>query len=349
MSCSTPHRGWSEHHLTLPGSTLDSRWRQQLDQLLSGCNATIINVTLFGEQQAITAMGQELRCRGIAAPLTSIISHANTPGGIQIDALSGADLTPLFDGGRLIGSFFEDADASYCILGDLRPATLELSRGAQTEAVLATIQNTLKSVGMHFRDVVRTWFYVDRILDWYGEFNGVRTQFFQQYGITRMPASTGVGAPNIAGAALAARVIAVKPKAGAVTIRIGESPLQCDAFAYGSSFSRAMEVVGPGARSLYISGTASIEPQGATAHAEDAAKQIDKTMEVVGAMLNHSGMELTDITRAIAYFRHPEHTSLWNDYCRDRSLPPLPVIVTQCDICRDDLLFEIELDAMRPS
>jgi len=66
-------------------------------------------------------------------------------------------------------------------------------------------------------------------------------------------------------------------------------------------------------------------------------------MEVVQAMLEQSGMGLADVTRGIAYFRHAEHTSLWEGYCQTHQLPSLPIIVTQCDICRDDLLFEIEL------
>jgi len=58
-------------------------------------------------------------------------------------------------------------------------------------------------------------------------------------------------------------------------------------------------------------------------------------------------MNFSDSTRAIAYFRHQEHIPLLDQYCRSRRLPPLPVILTQCDICRDNLLFEIELDAGR--
>ena len=344
---SIAHCGWSEHHLTLPGSTPDAAWFRQLDTLLGDSDTTILGVTLFGDEQALHSMGDQIRCRGIDAPQTAILSNSATPGGIQIDTASGICATPLFENGRLIGSYFEDSEARYCILNDLRPTTPALSRGAQTEAVLQTIQESLVKVGMDFRDVVRTWFYVDRILDWYGEFNQVRTTFFQEHGITRMPASTGVGAPNLAGAALVARVIAVQPKSAAVTVNLAESPLQCEALAYGSSFSRAMEVAGSGARSLYISGTASIEPEGATVFADNAVRQIEKTMEVVEAILKHSRMCLADITRAIAYFRHPEQTVLWNEYCQSRQLPPLPVIVAQCDICRDDLLFELELDAVR--
>ena len=33
----------------------------------------------------------------------------------------------------------------------------------------------LEEHGFVYRDVVRTWIYLSRILDWYGEFNRLRT------------------------------------------------------------------------------------------------------------------------------------------------------------------------------
>jgi hypothetical protein len=68
-------------------------------------------------------------------------------------------------------------------------------------------------------------------------------------------------------------------------------------------------------------------------------------MEVVEAMLSRSGMRIEDMTRGIAYFRHGFDVPLWGDYCKRRGLAGLPVVAIQCDVCRDDLLFEIELDA----
>jgi enamine deaminase RidA (YjgF/YER057c/UK114 family) len=255
------------------------------------------------------------------------------------------DSTPLFNQGRVIGSWFEDADAKYCILGDIRPRNPAASPGEQTLNVLETIQKALASAGMDFRDIVRTWFYNDRILDWYAEFNRARSAFFRRHDLALMPASTGIGASNPAGAALVVKAIAVMPKTRKVTIRRIDSPLQCDAFAYGSAFSRGVEVADPAARILHISGTASIEPDGETAYVGDAGKQIEKTMEVVDAMLAQNGMDISDTTRAIAYFRHRSIIPIWRRYCRIRELPPIPIILAECDICRDNLLFEIELDA----
>ena len=119
---------------------------------------------------------------------------------------------------------------------------------------------------MHFRHVVRTWFYNENLLAWYAEFNQARTAFFHQHRITRMPASTGIGVANAGGSALVAKAIAVQPKTRFVTVRRIDSPLQREASAYGSSFSRAMEVADRAGRVLYISGTASIFPNGKTAY-----------------------------------------------------------------------------------
>lgn len=317
---------------------------QQLETILPD-GGTICHIDLFGGPRSLATMREELRQLEIIAPETAVLSPSDLCGGMQIRAIAGVIPTPVFQGGRIIGNTFEDADAKYCILGDVRPSDPSAPRDLQANEVLHIIQKALDGAGMHFRDVVRTWFYNDRILDWYAGFNRVRTAFFKSHGIVRMPASTGIGAANPAGAALVAKVIAVLPKTNAVTIRRVESPLQCDAFSYGSAFSRAMEVATPRSSSIYVSGTASIEPGGKTIHAGNAVKQIETTMEVVEALLIHAGMDIADTTRAVAYFRHADQMQLWQEYWQSRHLPPLPVVVTQCDVCRDDLLFEIELDA----
>lgn len=337
------HRTWTESQLTFPASGLNDI--PQVEPFLTGDNAALLHADFFGQDDRFSFPAGEMQGRGISGPATTLLLDAEIGGGLQLGTLSGVESIPLYDGDRMIGRFFEDADAKYCFLGDVQPGNPAAPRSEQTEQVLETIHEVLTGVGMHFRDVVRTWFYNDRILDWYDDFNRVRTVFFEQHGIIRMPASTGIGAPNSAGTALVAKAIAVLPKTGNVLIKRVHSPLQCEAPSYGSAFSRAMEVSDLSVRKLYVSGTASIEPAGKTVHAGNAAGQIEKTMEVVNALLVEADMDFSDVTRAIAYFRHADDISLWYDYCRKRQLPPLPVIFMPSDICRDDLLFEIELDA----
>ena len=281
----------------------------------------------------------------IVAPETAVLSPSDAFGH-AIRAVDGVIPVPVFQGGRIIGNTFEDAGAKYCILGDVRPSDPTAPSDAQANDVLHIIQNALDGAGMHFRDVVRTWFYNDRILDWYSDFNRVRTAFFKSNGIVRMPASTGIGAANPAGTALVAKAIAVLPKTDAVTIRRIESPLQCDAFSYGSAFSRAMEVATPRSRSIYVSGTASIEPGGKTIHAGNTVRQIETTMEVVEALLTHAGMDIADTTS------HRLFPTSGTDAPLAGILPDPPTaagalvaFVTHCDVCREGLDSRVELDA----
>ena len=161
-----------------------------------------------------------------------------------------------------------------------------------------------------------------------------------------MPASTGIGVGNHAGAALVTDVLAMKPMNNNVRTEAVGSPLQCPATNYKSSFSRAVEVALPDHRRLYVSGTASIEPGGKTVHVGDVGKQISLTMKVVQAILESRKMSWADVSRAIAYFKDIEETPLFENYCRDNRLPFLPIAIAHSDICRDDLLFEIEVDAV---
>ncbi|MEI6492566.1 MAG: Rid family hydrolase [Verrucomicrobiota bacterium] len=338
------HPGWLESHVTIEGPASNGKFQQAREQLPGGMEATVLGVDLFGTGEEIAEMEEVVSRSGIAAPVTSVISTAPDGGGMQVFAATGVEPVPLVLRDRLRGYLIEAGGATHCFLGGLLPDDPRASRGDQTQDVFRAIEETLALVGMGFEHVVRTWFYNEKILEWYPEFNAVRTEFFQRHAIRRMPASTGIGAPNRAGTALVAKALAVRPGAG--EIRICRSPLQCDAFAYGSAFSRAIEVSDSCSRTLYVSGTASIEPGGQSAHQGNPAAQIELTMDVVRAIVDEAGMQLADTTRAIAYFRDPAHIPLWDRFCP----PGLPSVSLGCHVCRDDLLFEIELDvAARPS
>lgn len=271
-------------------------------------------------------------------------------GGTQVWAVSGAPVESVALDGRVLGRVFEDAHARYCRLGGIVPADPSQSRETQTRQVFERIEAGLGAVGMDFSHVVRLWFFNDDILDWYGDFNKVRDVFFRARGVFDglVPASTGMGGSNAAGAALVAGVLAVKAKGDGVRAVAVPSPLQCPALEYGSAFSRAVELTVPGLRRLFVSGTASISPEGETLHVGDVDGQIALTMDVVNAILESRGMTWSEVTRAVVYFKRREDFPRFAAYCMDRGLPTLPAVLVQNDVCRDDLLFEIEVDAVLP-
>ena len=291
--------------------------------------------TALGETQWPVTWVEGFSCDG--APLA----------GVQAFAVSGRPVTRVRLGNRIVGSVFEDEGARHCLLGGLGPTARTLGAGAQVQQTFGNLEWALDQAGFELADVVRTWFYNEDILAWYGEFNRVRSAHYAgvKFRTGSPPASTGIGARNADGAALTVAAWAVRPIGeGSRAKEIG-SPLQCPAPAYGSAFSRAMEIDSGGWRRLLVSGTASIHPGGKTAWVGDAKKQIDLTMEVIAGILQSRGMDYRDVTRATAYYRDPADVRLFHEWCVERNLQSMPVVNTHCVVCRDDLLFEIELDA----
>lgn len=92
---------------------------------------------------------------------------------------------------------------------------------------------------MELPNLVRTWLYLDHILDWYDDFNRVRNTFFERNGVFDglVPASTGIGCANPHGSALVAKGLAVLPKQPPPP-RAVPSPLQCPANDYQSDVCR---------------------------------------------------------------------------------------------------------------
>ena len=274
-------------------------------------------------------------------------------GGVQVWAVSGAAVEPLELDGRIVGSVFEAGGARYCRLGGLLPTDVSRPRATQARDVLERMEAALDGAGLGFGDVLRTWFFNDEILSWYAEFNQVRDAFFKQRGVYDgvVPASTGIGGRNTAGAALLGGLLAVgegsSPPRRPCHTRVAAvpSPLQCPALEYGSSFNRAVELVTPDCRQLLVSGTASLAPDGGTAHVGDVAGQIARTMDVVQAILESREMSWADVTRGVAYFKRAEDAPAFRRCCADKRMEPLPVVCAQSTVCRDELLFELEVDA----
>jgi len=268
--------------------------------------------------------------------------------GVQTFTIAGQSPRRILRANRVVGSTWSDKDADYCLLAGILPAQLSGGRGVQTQSCFEEIEASLHQAGLDFSHVVRTWLYLDDLLGWYDEFNAARTEFFQSRGVLGglVPASTGIGACNPAGAPLVAGALAIRPRLNAVHIQEVVSPFQCSATAYRSSFSRAVEIAYPNHWLLTVSGTASIAPGGKSLHGGDVEKQIELTLDVVGAILESRGMNWRNATRAIAYFRNIGALPLFESCCNARGIAALPCVPVQATVCRSDLLFELELDAV---
>lgn len=271
--------------------------------------------------------------------------------GVQVFAVSGRPVTRVRLGGRVVASVFEDAGAQHCLVGGVAPVAVTLPPAAQAQQAFSHLETALDMAGFALADVVRTWFFNDDILGWYAAFNQVRSAHYAgvKWRTGSLPASTGIGARNPAGGALVVGARALRSADGAVRATEVGSPLQCPAPAYGSAFARAMELKLDGGRQLLVSGTASIDPDGRTAWAGDPVRQVGRTLEVIGAILQARAMGFGDVTRATAYYRDAADRRHFDRWLADHGWQAMPVVHTQSVVCRDDLLFELELDAAVPA
>jgi enamine deaminase RidA (YjgF/YER057c/UK114 family) len=313
-------------------------------------DATILSQFVFAGRQHYPEFIAE--AGDTAWPVVWLQGDACKDGGMysmQAVAVSGINPRRVKLDGRDVGFTYEDEHARYCRLRGILPADLKASRTVQTHSAFQIMEAALEKNGFHFTDTVRTWIYLDQLLDWYGDFNRVRTDFFEEKDIFShmVPASTGIGAANPFGAAIVMDVLAVQPKTDRLKIKAVDSPLQNPALDYKSSFSRAVELDLPTHRNLLISGTASIDPSGKTVHLDDPEKQIRLTMEVIKAILVSRDMDWNDLFRGIAYFKDMDYLPIYRRIADELGIPRFPLAVSHADVCRDDLLFEIEVDAVK--
>lgn len=346
----------SELHITLRPlaneRTAMMLWR--LEAVLREHDATIVRAEIFGNVQALEETTSRLRklLREPELPVTCVEGAGVDPqqaiSGMHVFAVAGVEVEPLVVKGAAVGRIFQDGHARHLLLGDITPVDAGGSRAEQARTVYERMEEYGEAAGMKITNLTRTWMFLDDLLDWYGLLNSVRTEFYKTRKIfdSLVPASTGVGVKNPHGAALVAGAWLLQPTNDTMLVRELGSPLQCPAPQYGSSFSRALEFLTPEYRRVMISGTASIHRDGETARVDDVRGQIELTMDVIQAILVANDLTFTATTRATAYFKDISNSHLFDEWRRRNELLRLPVVSVQADVCRDDLLFELELDAM---
>ena len=121
-----------------------------------------------------------------------------------------------------------------------------------------------------------------------------------------------------------------------------------------ASFTRGLRFDIGDVSMLMISGTASVDEEGRTAHVGDFRAQLWRTYRNIGALLVAEGATWHDIMRTTCYLRDIERD--YKDFNEVRTaffswlgLNPLPASTAiQARICREDLLVEIEAIAIVP-
>lgn len=324
----------------------------ELARKLKSGGAKLAAVELFGKLAYADVLEDFKRDMGACdCPSTHVLplDEVSKPelAGARIIALSGAD--PEFkrseSGSGLVS--YKAGNDEYCRALGITIPTNSRPLKDYTMANIEEMEVLLGLCGMSFADVVRTWFYNRNILDWYADFNAGRTEFFNSRKVFEglLPASTGIGSPNPAGVPIQSAFIALKGAAAQGRVFEIESPLQCGAPKYGSSFSRAVEFDMPTCKRIMVSGSASIDFVGNTVHFGDIKKQVKLTMEVIGAILESRGLSFADTVSSVAYCMRPEYIEAFREWMADNC--EIPCVPSYSTVCRSDLMFEVELEAYK--
>jgi enamine deaminase RidA (YjgF/YER057c/UK114 family) len=233
------------------------------------------------------------------------------------------------------------------------------------------VRRLLGGVGVRFDQVIRTWLYLGGITDQdgsasrYQELNRARSDFFRDIrflGGRRPPASAGPAYPASTGIGTRGRGITISAialatdRSDVIAVPL-ENPSQTAAYDYAASyspkspkFSRAMALSCGAYATIFISGTASITDS-ETRHGGDVVAQTHQTVDNIAALISEEnlsghglpgmGASLDGLATARVYLKRQEDYAAVRAVCQ-RRLGELPTIYAVADVCRPDLLVEIE-------
>jgi chorismate lyase / 3-hydroxybenzoate synthase len=229
-----------------------------------------------------------------------------------------------------------------------------------TEHAYREIFSTLAD--LHYPHLLRIWNYLGEInvnthgLERYRQFNSARREALRASGQTttgNVPAACALGA--LRGSPLSVYFLASR-----IAPLVIENPRQVSAYEYPSqygprpAFSRASTVTTPTGSILFISGTASIVGH-ETRHLGDVAAQTRETLTNIEALLGEAN-------RRTAHARFDKRALAYKVYVRNaRDLPAVrrelesavgtaaSLLYLQADVCREELLVEIEAVGQSPA
>jgi enamine deaminase RidA (YjgF/YER057c/UK114 family) len=355
----------------------------QIAEVLSERGMAIVHERIFGslgvERDVMSARTQAFTSFGISpdSPITYI--EGNPPwgkglAGVIIHAVKADEVWMIMDSGVPCGRGWRLNGATHLVLQDIQPpggeeltppilpfskgrseeglSSFPLSKPTQTRLMLENAERILRENGASYKDVVRTWFYLSDILGWYAAFNKVRNEKYGEFAIMPgpgdrellLPASTGIQGVTPSGATCAMDLIAVLDSQNCT--RKLSSPSQLDAFRYGSAFARASVVSNASTSLIEVSGTAAIDEHGVSLYPGDIRAQIECTFDKVQAVLAQEGAGLKDICSATVFVKKPEFAEIFFEMAAARGLENFPCVCIVADVCREELLFEIDAEAI---
>lgn len=234
----------------------------------------------------------------------------------------------------------------------------------QSDSVMKTILGILSNEGFSVIDIVRQWNYIENITEKeasgsqrYQEFNDVRSQYYGNFFIENgYPAATGIGT-QYGGVQIEVDVLS---RSALYSHRI-DNPSQRAAYVYSKDvlvgnnnvttpkFERARSVSFNRNGWIYISGTAAI--RGEVSLGDNAFLQTSIALDNIELLISESNLSTYGVLGKVKLntFRvYVKESGYLEDIkkCIDSRFPDVDVIYVNADICRDNLLVEIEAYAL---
>jgi enamine deaminase RidA (YjgF/YER057c/UK114 family) len=78
----------------------------------------------------------------------------------------------------------------------------------------------------------------------------------------------------------------------------------------------------------------------------DIRAQIDCTFDKVQTLLAQEGAGLQDICAATVFVKKPEFAEIFNEMAAAHGLDDFPCVCVVADVCREELLFEMDAEAV---
>ena len=357
-----------------PGGTFESQAQQvyeRLDRVLSeqgACRQDVITEKVFFHDLAEefdalrTARGAFYQSHSLGGPATTYVQQQPCRPGtmlelqarviyasksdheVEVEVLE-ADLGA--GSARILRSHGYEHIYAHNITGGSPGDGLDYA--GQMEQVFDKSEALLGSLGLTFRDVVRTWLYLGEMERDYDDLNRVRSAFFERVGVERLPASTGIQGGAYPACRDGSMDLYTVRGSGRVDKKLMHAPTLNEAPDYGSRFSRGMEVTREDRKVLSVSGTASIDNDGQVVAVGDIEGQIQRMLTNVSGLLDGSGASPRDIVRATTYLKDAEDYGILRRIWRQRGFPgQIPHTICKADVCRPDWLCETEVAAILP-
>ena len=309
---------------------------------------------------------------GAKQPVTNYVLQAPCDGAalaLEAWAIGGASVRVEHYGPNVLAVSYDSIRWVYC--AGLQPEGAARDIYSQTKGALEQMRAGLIQAGSSIEHVVRTWFYLGGITERegdhqrYQELNRARTDFYQDVHFRCSvlnpeppqgvyPASTGIG---MAGNGLVLSCQALETKRDDMFLLTLENPQQTPAYAYhpkyspeSPKFSRAVALVLGDYVTTWISGTASIV-NSESCHVGDIEKQTDQTIDNIERLIapenfarhgvKGAGSHLQDIAKIRVYLKRAQDVVKCRAVCQ-RRFGQVPVLYAVADVCRPELLVEIE-------